>query len=107
MLLEFCFQETPENLELKEKLLQLEEMVNASGGKRRSSVRNFQEVLPSSGKTKSIVCTNVSYALFCSSCSGITKIYRGMGLCSISKVRGTVILSSLCENNNAVFSVGN
>lgn len=35
---------------MQERLLQLKEMVTASGGKRRSSVRPFPEVQQSSGK---------------------------------------------------------
>lgn len=42
-------QETPENLEMKQKLLQLEEVVNASGSKRKSCVRLFSEVAQPSG----------------------------------------------------------
>lgn len=45
---EVAAQETPENLKMKERLAQLEEMVKASGDKRKSSIKIFEEAVPTS-----------------------------------------------------------
>lgn len=63
----FFVQETPENIQMRERLLALEEEINASGAKRKSCVRLFTEVEKEPGRRKllhSSILNFFNFAIF-------------------------------------------